>query len=93
MVFKKKVISKEVEEDRVLYVKEEVNKPIIVEKFKPLLPEIPIKVLNMEPDLTNLEKAVKHFGLAQIDIFKTKDYPDRIVFITQDGRKLTWPKN
>lgn len=97
MPFKKKVAKEEVkvkiEEDRVPYVKEE---KVVKEKVKSITetPHIPtVKVLNIEPELTDLEKAMKHFDLTKENIFVTKDYPDRIVFITQDGKKLTWPKS
>lgn len=94
MPFKKKVVKKEVkvEEDRVPYIKEEVQKSATKEESKSSPETIPIKILNVELGLTDNEKAMKHFSLVTENILITKDYPDKIVIVTHDGKKLIWPK-
>lgn len=50
------------------------------------------RILNDEPELTDIQRARKHFNLTDENIFRCKEYPDNIVFITIDGKKLTWPR-
>ena len=83
MPFKKKVVKKVILDDpgAPLYVKDK-DKELIIET----------KILNIEPGLTDNEKAMLHFGLIAKDILVTKDYLDKLVIITNNGKKLTWPK-
>ena len=64
--------------------------PQVGETVEQVLESPPTKVLDSE--LTDFEKVLKHFELRKEDIFVLRDYPDKIVVVTHDGRKLTWPK-
>ena len=78
-----------------------VKKVIVVSDDAPLyvkpgdqsrIEDVPIEV-SIDSELTYTERAMKHFGLAESNIFRLKDYADKIVIVTIDGRKLTWPKS
>ena len=87
MPFKRKVVKKvEAPGDAPLYIKP--DEQAVVE-------DIPkaVTIKNLESELTEQERAMKHFGLTKEAVFVVKDYLDRIVIITTDGKKLTWPKS
>ena len=42
--------------------------------------------------LTPFEQAMKELGLTRADILSHKEYSDKSVFVTINGRKLFWGK-
>ena len=93
--FKKKIINPIVpSEDAPLYIKEEKTaaKASFLLKEE-VVTEMPVAIPISETKLSDTGRAMLHFGLNQADVFRLKDYSDKIVVVTVDGRKLTWPKS
>lgn len=58
----------------------------IMEQPEPVKPPEPVKRLSLR------ERALEALGLAEVDIFASKEYPDKFVFVTRAGKKRIWEK-
>lgn len=49
--------------------------------------------VGVEPTRDWLEIAMKYLGLSRKQVFAYKKYPDKLVIVTTNGRKLTYMKD